>query len=86
MLTIARTLMGNPRALLLDEPFEGLAPKIAGDIAGAILALKREGAAILMCEQNLAYARPLGDRAYLLQQGRVQRVGALREFGENASL
>ena len=86
MLTIARTLMGNPKALLLDEPFEGLAPRIAQDIAGALLALKRVGVALLMCEQNLAYATQLGDRAYLLQQGQVQRVGVPREFGENAFL
>jgi branched-chain amino acid transport system ATP-binding protein len=86
MLTIARTLMGNPKALLLDEPFEGLAPKIAQDIAAALLALKREGVALLMCEQNLAYATQLGDRAYLLQQGQVQWVGVPREFGENAFL
>jgi branched-chain amino acid transport system ATP-binding protein len=86
MLTIARTLMGNPRALLLDEPFEGLAPRIAQDIAAALSELKREGMAVLMCEQNLAYATQLGDRAYLLQQGQVQRVGVPREFGENAFL
>jgi branched-chain amino acid transport system ATP-binding protein len=86
MLTIARTLMGNPKVLLLDEPFEGLAPKIAQDIAAALSELKRSGMAVLMCEQNLAYATQLGERAYLLQQGQVQRVGVPREFGENAFL
>jgi branched-chain amino acid transport system ATP-binding protein len=86
MLTIARTLIGNPKALLLDEPFEGLAPRIAQDIAAALSELKREGMAVLLCEQNLAYATQLGDRAYLLQQGQVQPVGVPREFGENAFL
>jgi branched-chain amino acid transport system ATP-binding protein len=86
MLAIARTLMGNPQALLLDEPAEGLAPKIVEDIATAILALKREGLAVLLCEQNLAFARLLGDRAYLLEQGLVRRTGALAEFEDNLPL
>ena len=82
MLAIARTLMGNPAVLLLDEPSEGLAPKIVGQIAAAVLELKRGGLAVLLCEQNLAFARQLGDRAYLLEQGRVRRAGALRDFAE----
>jgi branched-chain amino acid transport system ATP-binding protein len=86
MLAIARTLMGNPKALLLDEPAEGLAPKIVEDIANAILALKREGLAVLLSEQNLAFARRLGDRAYLLEQGQVRRTGALAEFEDNLPL
>jgi branched-chain amino acid transport system ATP-binding protein len=86
MLAIARTLMGNPRVLLLDEPAEGLAPKIVEDIATAIFALKREGLAVLLCEQNLAFARRLGDRAYLLEQGQVRRTGALAEFEDNLPL
>jgi len=86
MLAIARTLMGNPKALLLDEPAEGLAPKIVEDIAKAILALKQEGLAVLLCEQNVAFARLLGDRAYLLEQGQVRRTGALAEFEDNLPL
>jgi branched-chain amino acid transport system ATP-binding protein len=86
MLAIARTLMGNPKALLLDEPAEGLGPKIVEDIAKAILALKREGLAVLLSEQNLAFARRLGDRAYLLEQGQVRRTGALAEFEDNLPL
>jgi branched-chain amino acid transport system ATP-binding protein len=86
MLAIARTLMGNPRALLLDEPAEGLAPKIVEDIAKAILLLKREGLAVLLSGQNLAFARLLGDRAYLLEQGQVRRTGALAEFEDNLPL
>lgn len=82
MLTIARTLMGNPAALLLDEPAEGLAPIVVAQVAAAILQLKREGLAVLLCEQNLAFARQVGDRAYLLERGQVQRAGALRDFEE----
>jgi branched-chain amino acid transport system ATP-binding protein len=86
MLAIARTLMGNPKALLLDEPAEGLAPKIVEAIAKAILALKQEGLAVLLCEQNVAFARLLGDRAYLLEQGQLRRTGALAEFEDNLPL
>jgi branched-chain amino acid transport system ATP-binding protein len=86
MLAIARTLMGNPKALLLDEPAEGLAPKIVEDIATAIRTLKHEGLAVLLSEQNLAFARLVGDRAYLLEQGQVRRTGAPAEFEENLSL
>lgn len=82
MLTIARTLMGNPAALLLDEPAEGLAPIVVAQVAAAVLELKREGLAVLLCEQNLAFARQVGDRAYLLERGQVQRAGALRDFEE----
>ena len=82
MLTIGRTLMGNPAVLLLDEPSEGLAPKLAAEVASAIVELKREGLAVLLCEQNLAFARRVADRACLLEQGKVTRSGALAEFQE----
>ncbi len=83
MLTIARTLMGNPAALLLDEPSEGLAPKVVQEIERAILGLKASGLAILLCEQNLAFARRVGDRAYFLEQGHVTRAGPMSEMLEN---
>ena len=72
MLAIARTLMGNPRAILLDEPFEGLAPRIVEGIAAAVRALKSEGLALLLAEQNPRYARLVSDRAVTLEKGRVR--------------
>jgi branched-chain amino acid transport system ATP-binding protein len=84
MLTVARTLMGNPRALLLDEPSEGLAPRIVEDMAKAILELKHGGLGILLCEQNARFARRVADRAYALEQGRVRGVGAPRQMQDNA--
>ncbi len=80
MLTIGRTLMGNPSLILLDEPSEGLAPKIVEQMAAAILEMKREGLAILLSEQNLHFARLISDRAAILERGRVRFAGALSEL------
>jgi branched-chain amino acid transport system ATP-binding protein len=77
MLALARTLMGNPRAILLDEPAEGLAPLIAGQVATAILELKARGLCVLLSEQNLRFARRVADRACLLEQGHVVASGTL---------
>ena len=71
MLTIARTLMGNPEMIILDEPSEGLAPVIVDQLAITIQKLKDEGVSILLAEQNLNFARHICDRAYLLYQGSV---------------
>ena len=79
MLSIARSLMGNPRLVLLDEPSEGLAPKIVEDMALAILALKREGLSILLSEQNLHFARLISDRAVVIDRGHVRLTGTLAE-------
>src|SRR6266478_363004 len=79
MLTIARTLMGNPRLLLLDEPSEGLAPKIVEQMADAILRLKEEGLTVVLSEQNLQFAM-LSDRAVILEKGRVRYSGAMAEL------
>jgi branched-chain amino acid transport system ATP-binding protein len=79
MLTIARTLIGNPSAILLDEPSEGLAPVIVEQMANAIGELKREGMTVLLCEQNLHFARLVADRAYLIEQGHIRSEGALDE-------
>jgi len=79
MLAIARTLMGNPRALLLDEPAEGLAPIVVEQLAAAIRALKSAGLCIVLSEQNLRFARLVADRACLLERGRIRASGTLVE-------
>ena len=80
MLTIARTLMGGPRLLLLDEPAEGLAPVVVRTLAERIAALKREGLTIVLSEQNLRLARPLADRAYIIERGEIRFEGTLAEL------
>ncbi len=77
MLTIARTLMGNPALILLDEPSEGLAPVIVEQMAHAILALKGEGVTVLLAEQNLHFAARVADRAVVLESGRVAWSGTM---------
>ena len=77
MLTVARTLMGNPRLILLDEPSEGLAPLIVEQMAGAIGALKAEGVTVLLAEQNLHFAARVADRAVVLEGGRVAWSGTM---------
>jgi branched-chain amino acid transport system ATP-binding protein len=79
MLAIARTLMGNPRALLLDEPAEGLAPIVVEHLAAAIGALKAAGLCIVLSEQNLRFARRVADRACLLERGQIRACGTLEE-------
>ena len=86
MLAIARTLMGNPSAILLDEPFEGLAPLVVGNVAATIRELKREGLGVLLCEQNLRYARLVADRACIIEKGRVCHAGPMAALDENSSL
>ena len=75
MLTIARTLMGNPLAVLLDEPSEGLAPVIVDEMAKAIGELKREGLGVLLSEQNLRFASGITDRVCILERGAVRFQG-----------
>lgn len=77
MLTIARTLMGNPRLLLLDEPSEGLAPVIVEQLVHAIAALKAAGVAILLAEQNFHFARQVSDRAAIIESGALRWTGAI---------
>ena len=80
MLTIARTLMGNPSLVLLDEPSEGLSPKIVEQMVGAILAMKKEGVSIVVSEQNLHFARLISDRAYIIERGRICFGGTMAEL------
>jgi branched-chain amino acid transport system ATP-binding protein len=77
MLTVARTLMGNPRVVLLDEPSEGLAPVIVRALGEQIAALKREGLTILLSEQNLKFAARLADRAYIIEKGLIRFDGPM---------
>jgi branched-chain amino acid transport system ATP-binding protein len=86
MLTIARTLMGNPRCVLLDEPSEGLAPIIVEQMARAILTLKREGLTVLLCEQNLHFATLVSDRAAIIEKGAIRYAGTMAELAADAGL
>jgi branched-chain amino acid transport system ATP-binding protein len=80
MLTIARTLMGNPSLVLLDEPSEGLSPKIVEQMVDAILTMKKEGVSIVVSEQNLHFARLISDRAYIIERGRICFSGTMAEL------
>ena len=80
MLTVARTLMGNPLLVLLDEPSEGVAPLIVEQMANTIVELKKEGLSILLSEQNLHFARLVSDRAYLLEKGQIRWHGSMAEL------
>ncbi len=83
MLTIARTLMGNPHAVLLDEPSEGIAPVIVEQMADAVLAMKKEGIAVLLSEQNLYFAAAVADRAYVIEKGGIRFEGTMAELETN---
>ena len=83
MLTIARTLMGNPRLVLLDEPSEGLSPRIVEVMALAILRLKSEGLAILLSEQSLRFAHFVGDAAIVIERGVVRYSGPMTGLEAN---
>jgi branched-chain amino acid transport system ATP-binding protein len=80
MLTIARTLMGNPSLVLLDEPSEGLSPKIVEQMVDAILTMKKEGVSLVVSEQNLHFARLISDRAYIIERGRICFSGTMAEL------
>ena len=86
MLTIARTLMGNPRAILLDEPSEGLAPVIVEQMAATIEELKRDGLTVLLSEQNLHFASAIANRALIIEKGRIRYQGTLAELVADAEV
>jgi branched-chain amino acid transport system ATP-binding protein len=86
MLAIGRTLMGNPDLILLDEPSEGLAPVILAQLATALRALKQEGVAMLLAEQNVALATAVGDRALAIETGRMVWRGGMAEFTQDVAL
>ena len=83
MLTVARTLMGNPYLVLLDEPSEGVAPVIVEQMVQTILELKSQGVSILLCEQNMHFAELVSDRAYVLEKGQICYQGTMAELSAN---
>ena len=86
MLALSRALMGNPRALLLDEPAEGLAPVVASRLIGTLRELRDQGLAIVLSEQGPAFARRIADRACLLQRGRVVASGSFEDIRSQYAL
>lgn len=86
MLAIARTLMGNPEAVLLDEPSEGLAPVILELMADAVLRMKREGIAVLLSEQNFDFAAAVADRAYVIERGEIRYDGSMAALDADPAL
>ena len=83
MLTVARTLMGQPLLVLLDEPSEGVAPLIVQQMSRTIRALKAQGVSVLLSEQNLPFAEAVADRAYLIEQGQVVHEGRMADVVAN---
>ncbi len=86
MLTVARTLMGNPTLVLLDEPSEGVAPIIVERMASTIVELKQEGLAVLLSEQNVNFARHVADRVYVLEKGQIRWNGSMAELAGNVAI
>ncbi len=86
MLTVARTLMGNPELVLLDEPSEGLAPLIVEQMAQMVRRLHAEGLSVLLSEQNLHFAGAVCQRAYIIERGAIRFSGAMRRVVEDTAL
>jgi len=86
MLSIARTLAGNPALLLLDEPSEGLSPVVVEQLARTLVRIRRRGTGMLLCEQNLAFARRVAERAYVLERGTLVRSGTLAALDADPKL
>lgn len=86
MLTIARTLMGNPSLLLLDEPSEGLAPRVIAALREQVQHLKSRGITILLSEQNLNFALELADRCYIIEKGQIRWGGSVPELKQRPDL
>jgi len=86
MLTVGRTLMGNPSLLLLDEPAEGVAPIVVQELGRQLEKLKLMGLTILLAEQNIAFAMGVSDRAYIIETGRIRYQGSIEEFSEQQEI
>jgi branched-chain amino acid transport system ATP-binding protein len=85
MLAVARTLMGNPLLVLLDEPSEGVAPMIVERMANTISELKKAGLSVLLSEQNIHFAELVCDRAYVLEKGQVQWQGGMADLARDTA-
>jgi branched-chain amino acid transport system ATP-binding protein len=86
MLAIARTLMGNPACILLDEPSEGLAPTIVEELARTIKSLKSEGLTVLVSEQNLHFASHIADHAVIIEKGRIRYTGEMHALAADTEV
>jgi branched-chain amino acid transport system ATP-binding protein len=86
MLTVGRTLMGNPDLLLLDEPVEGVAPLVVKDLGEQILKLKEMGQTILFSEQNVKFATLASERAYVIDKGKIRYQGSIEELSANEEI
>lgn len=86
MLTVGRTLMGNPELLLMDEPVEGVAPLVVKEMGRQILKLKQMGQTILFSEQNVAFATMISDRAYVIDKGKIRYQGSKEELKGNEEI
>ena len=86
MLTVARTLMGNPLLVLLDEPSEGVAPVVVEQMANTIVELKAQGLSLLLSEQNLHFAALVSDRVYLLEKGHIRWEGGMADLLDNTEV
>jgi branched-chain amino acid transport system ATP-binding protein len=85
MLTVARTLMGNPLLVALDEPSEGVAPVIVEQMANTIVELKKEGLSVLLSEQNIHFAELVADRVYVLEKGQLQWEGRMADLAKDTT-
>ena len=86
MLTLCRTLMGDPELVMIDEPTEGLAPKIVEQVAGLFEEIRKRGVSILLVEQKLAIALDISERLYVMGHGRIVFEGTPRDVRENAAM
>lgn len=86
MLAIGRTMMANPKLLLLDEPAEGLAPLVVNHLFQGLTKLNQQGMTILLAEQNINFARKLSKRAYVVEKGEIRYEGDIEELNVNEEL
>lgn len=86
MLTMCRTLMGDPDLILIDEPTEGLAPKLVEQVGELLAEISRRGVAILLVEQKLAIALKISNRLYVMGHGRIVFQGKPADFGANSAV